>query len=187
MDFAAIDGVVDDLCGFIERSESALWDRLCACEDDAEIGELISTITSMGHVDGCARALGLRAMVDGGAAPAMAVLARTCAGCMDESGENVPWTELADLFDRATVMACAPEEEEGAQIDADVLAEASMAVERRLAENKSAAAERRAAAVEEELERRFAVEREIEASCLRDLEFAAHDDLRPVDEDEFAP
>jgi hypothetical protein len=140
MDCASVDSAVADFYGFIDRSASALYDRLCLCEDDAEIDELFSALTNMDRVDDCAQALGLKAMIDGTVAPAVALLAKTCSVCMDESSENVPWVELADLFDRTVVMACA---HEGAQIDPAVLEEASMAVEERLAENRSAA-ERRA-------------------------------------------
>ncbi|MDR0678955.1 MAG: hypothetical protein LBF24_01740 [Puniceicoccales bacterium] len=140
MDFAAVGSATDDFYSFIDRSESLLYDRLCLCEDDAEIDELVSTITNMDRVDGCARALELKAVIDDSVAPSMALLAETCSVCMGAGDENVPWAELADLFHTAVAVVCA---REGAQIDPAVLEEASMAVEERLAENRSTA-ERRA-------------------------------------------
>jgi hypothetical protein len=144
MDFAAIDSAVEGFYAFINKSESALYDRLCVCEDDAEIDELFSILTNMDRVNVCARALGLKAVIDGDVVPAMALLAQTCSICMEGSSENVPWAELAGFFDRAIAVTCV---REGAQVDPTVLEEMSVAVERRLAENRLAE-ERRAAEAE---------------------------------------
>jgi hypothetical protein len=140
----AVSAATNHFYGLVGGCENELYDRLCACEDDGEIDMLLATITRVEHVDSCARALELKVMFDGSVVPVMARLAETSSRCMAEGGaggENVPWGELANLFDAAIAATCAPS---GTEVSRGAFEEASWAVERRLAECRCAEERERA-------------------------------------------